>query len=1171
MTEITSNERVFQGILWNKINELLKDEVDIFFSHIHQEPNVGLEGEARFADGLLYSVKDITKKVLFELKDTNWDATDERLVFDASMKAFNRGFEYFVTGTPRQLVIYRTFKENTTLNERKLKIYDLSTIRKNSEFTTITYYKQITQPLKNFLKDLSDIVHDVKEVQWDSIDKFFVKKLSAYILEGSAEMSDLIYERINSDNDFKKRLRAYLKDQDIFNITLKFDGEEVYKICQLANYLLYLKIIFYTYLQREVPSLSLEPLEIPEDKNKLNKVLRNRFDDVLKYDFELIFQGNILDEFEYTAKYIPALKYNVNQISELNFKELSVDIMGSIYNTLIDNQEQHYRGQHFTNVNEVDIVSAFCISKNTRLVLDSGCGAGTFLVRGYKFIKYFHPELKHEEILERLWGIEIAPFPAFLATMNLSLLDIKVTENYPAIIRHDFAEIKSTSSPKLIFLNASHLFDVKDVGGKIKSIKMPVFDSCIGNPPYVRQEHIENKERWIKLSKSEYGLNKINQQSDLYVYYLMHTAAFLKVGGRLGYVISSSWLDVAFGGGFQKFLLDHFKIIAIIDNQKVRSFETASINTVISIIEKCSDKKARQENKVKFVRIFKEYDELIGNSNDPERIENLQKFVNRIEKANKFTKDDDMMITVRKQKELENESTTYTSRRSLAGAGGKYENGNWGAKYLRSPDIFNKIIEVTGEKLIPLHNVCEVKYGIKTGANEFFYVKDETEKVKTLTPAEYRVHFGHKIEKSNINWETNGWYFSEMNNQHYLLERRYFKPLFKTQKEASNLDVDVKKLNYRVLICNDQKPMLRKYKVKLLKYIEDAEKSPHKFNERATCSARIKPDGTQDWFNLGEELFIGDFIFPSKIGEKYRLIDNRKAKVFCDKVNYNVKIKEECEKFSDIIFLLMNSTLFRFFFDLFSRQLTGSQTLSDVDVNVLEKNFVVNPILFEKYKKELNDVYESLKSRDQETIYKEVNASDRQKLDEIIFEVLGLSKTDLTELYRVETEYVKLRSLKSGSVQTSKTKQKIDYETSLRLVADRFEDVNKYKTLMNGVPDREFTIPNLEPQFPKNLVGGDSNLFAVYKVKFKSGNKELIISFDNNSQILLFKFLYDKLEIKGTKIALPRSPEDCNKILRTLKHDFDKYSSQIKAMLKTYRSKAHYVSIYRDLVMGREI
>ena len=299
------------------------------------------------------------------------------------------------------------------------------------------------------------------------------------------------------------------------------------------------------------------------------------------------------------------------------------------------------------------------------------------------------------------------------------------------------------------------------------------------------------------------------------------------------------------------------------------------------------------------------------------------------------------------------------------------------------------------------------------------------------------------------------------------------------------------------------------------------------------------------------------------------MIDNRKTDVYCDKVNYNVKVNEEYEKYSDTIFLLMNSTLFRFFFDLFSRQLTGNQTFSDVDVYVLEKNLMPDPKLFDNYKKELQNILKSLKSREQDTIYKEVNYPDRQKLDEIVFEVLGLSKSDLKELYKVESEYVKKRGLKSSSVQTTKTKQKIDYETSLRLVADRFEDINKYSVLMKGVPEREFLIPNIEPQFPKNLSGGDTNLFASYKVKFKEGNKETTIDFDNNSQILLYKFLYEKLEIKGTKISLPRSPEDCNKILRTLKHDFDKYGSQIKAMLKTYRSKAHYVSIYRDLVMER--
>ena len=94
----------------------------------------------------------------------------------------------------------------------------------------------------------------------------------------------------------------------------------------------------------------------------------------------------------------------------------------------------------------------------------------------------------------------------------------------------------------------------------------------------------------------------------------------------------------------------------------------------------------------------------------------------------------------------------------------------------------------------------------------------------------------------------------------------------------------------------------------------------------------------------------------------------------------------------------------------------------------------------------------------------------------------------------------------------------------MRLVADRYDDIKNYKNLMKGVPEKEFTIPNLEPQFPNDLSGGDSNFFASYKVKFKDANKEIIVSFDNNSQILLFKFLYEKLEIKRYKNYITTLP-----------------------------------------------
>lgn len=1151
---ITSNERTFQGVLLNLINNIIPSNNRISFKKILQEQNIGV-GNARFSDGLLYSSIDAGKKILFELKDSSWDATDETLVMDAMTKANNRGFEYFVTGTPRQLVIFKTFEPNTTVYERKLKVYFLYNVKNNNDATTDYYLKQITPSLTQFLIELSDIVHGIKDVQWDSIDKQFVSKLSVYILEASAEMYDIMRTKISTDTGLKKEIKEYLQKQDIFNVTLNFNDVDVYNICQLANYLLYLKIIFYSYLQTEVPKLGLKKLEIPDKKNILNRTLRERFDDVLKHDFEMIFEKSVLDKFEYSDRYIPVLQHNVDQIRHLRFKDLNVDIIGSIYNTLIDNQEQHNRGQHFTNTNEVDIVNAFCITKKTKVILDSGCGAGTFLVRAYSFLKYFNPDLTHKELLERLWGVEIAPFPVFLATMNLSLMDIKEMDNYPVIIKKDFSEITGHSSHFLIFHNHNKIFNVEKLNGKHNSVAMPVFDACVGNPPYIRQELIEDKIKWSNLAKIEFGIDKINQQSDLYVYYLLHTAAFLIEGGRLGYVISSSWLDTSFGSGLQKFLLDHFKIIAVIDNQKVRSFETASVNTIILIAEKCSDREIRENNVVKFVRVYKNYEEIIGLNDDEKRIDKVKSFVNKIETAKKTIKKDELFITLKSQKELEKESTIDN----------KYENGNWGAKYLRSPEIYNRIIDTAGDKLIPANQVVEVKYGIKTGANEFFYVIDDTEKVKYIEDAEYLLMFGRKRENHKINWEAYGWYYSEMNNRHYLMERKYFKYLFKSQKEAENLEINLSNLKYRVLVCNESKTSLRRFKSKILTYIEDAESKDFQMHTRPSCAGRISADGKRDWFNLGEELFVGDFIFPSKIHEKYSLIDNRNHQVYCDKVNYNIKVLPGYTKYTDFIFIAMNSILFRFFLELYARQM--GEGLTDIDVNVVDKTMVVNPRLLQSKGKELKKIFSALKRRDQLSIFEEIKNEDRIILETIIFDVLGLDSKDTNLFLREVSNYRKSRNEKSGSVTTTKTKKIIDFDTSVKLIQDRFNEINNYNSLIEKTKTVNYIVPNLTPKFPKNLAGGDSNFFQSYKVYFKDGNKETIVDFENNSQIKLFKFLYEVLEIKGTEIKLPKSPEDCEKILKILTNDFEKYGSQIKGLLKTHRSKANYLGVYREIIL----
>lgn len=51
---------------------------------------------------------------------------------------------------------------------------------------------------------------------------------------------------------------------------------------------------------------------------------------------------------------------------------------------------------------------------------------------------------------------------------------------------------------------------------------------------------------------------------------------------------------------------------------------------------------------------------------------------------------------------------------------GKYAGGKWGGLYLRAPDIFFRVLEKAGDKLVRLGDVAEVRFGIKTGRTTSF-------------------------------------------------------------------------------------------------------------------------------------------------------------------------------------------------------------------------------------------------------------------------------------------------------------------------------------------------------------------------------------------------------------------------------------------------------------------
>ena len=270
------------------------------------------------------------------------------------------------------------------------------------------------------------------------------------------------------------------------------------------------------------------------------------------------------------------------------------------------------------------------------------------------------------------------------------------------------------------------------------------FDIVIANPPYVRQERIEDltnfyskkeyKEKLIEQTKLDWSYNyegrltkspipqKFDKKCDLYVYFYLKGLKLLNPDGVLCYISSNSWLDVGYGKILQEILLKRVPIVAIYDNQVKRSFKHADINTIIAILKAPKTKdfdKEIKENEVSFVMFKKPFEEIMFS----------EIFID-LEKKEGFKE-----YPEGKRRETEIFRIHKTNQKDLYEFGkdkktGEYIGNKWGGKYLRAPEIYWIILKKGRDKLVRLGDIAEVRFGIKTGANEFFYVEDVTDEIE---------------------------------------------------------------------------------------------------------------------------------------------------------------------------------------------------------------------------------------------------------------------------------------------------------------------------------------------------------------------------------------------------------------------------------------------------------
>lgn len=433
--------------------------------------------------------------------------------------------------------------------------------------------------------------------------------------------------------------------------------------------------------QRRIPLIPLTPMDglktVPVDR--LFSEIGKLYSDILRIDYEQVFDKteNVLDKILLNNA---ALSIVSDFIDDLGDFSLTKDEFGDppqlfsqMFERLIPIEKRHDYGQVFTEKLLVDLLCELCVKYRDSHILDPACGTGSFLEAAYDKIWSLSQRegvfLSHPQVLEHLHGVEISKFPIHLCAMRLALKDTTYASN-PELKEKDFFKVTPN-----------------DVCGE------EGVDVILCNPPYLRHEVIPRSEKSYIKSRIRTHLRRLFPggrypyspgRADKYFYFVEYSTPFLKEGGYAGWVLSDKFLVNTSGVELKRFLLDHYKILALVKFGR-RHFPDFMVDNCLVVLRRPTSGEDPGENSTRFLKVKQDMP-----------VRDIVRLLSRRRETSNAVR----RLVIKSQRNLD-------------------PNQRWTEFFL---DLSLIDVVKTNDKIVPLPNACRyIKRGRDDGCSEFFY------------------------------------------------------------------------------------------------------------------------------------------------------------------------------------------------------------------------------------------------------------------------------------------------------------------------------------------------------------------------------------------------------------------------------------------------------------------